>query len=220
MSLNLWSLINMGYLNNDTLTVDAILTKKGRELLAKGEGFDITQFAVADDEIDYSLFTTSHPLGTDFFGSIIENMPVLEASPDETQNLRFKLVTLPRGTKNIPIISIGVESIILTAGQANAFPIRPTTSKGLNGAGFGYTVVLFNSDAAILVGTGLADIAATVPTFLSDTQTANATVTRGLEFTLTPRDVAAQISTQLQIIGNQTGAAITVSVVVNPQPTV
>lgn len=210
----------MGYLNNETLTVDAILTKKGRELLAKGEGFDITQFAVADDEIDYSLFTTSHPLGTDFFGSIIENMPILEASPDETQNLRFKLVTLPRGTKEIPIITIGVESIILTAGQANAFPFRPTTSQGLNGAGFGYTVVLFNSDAAILVGTGLADVAATVPTFLSDTQTANATVVRGLEFTLTPRDVVATISTQLQIIGNQTGAAITVSVVVNPQPTV
>ncbi len=210
----------MGYLNNETLTVDAILTKKGRELLAKGEGFDITQFAVADDEVDYSLFTTSHPLGTDFFGSIIENTPVLEASPDETQNLRFKLVTLPRGTKEIPIISIGAESIILTAGQSNAFPIRPTTSQGLNGAGFGYTAVLFNSDAAILVGTGLAEITATVPTFLSDTQTANATVARGLEFTLTPRDVAAQITTSLQIIGNQTGAAITVTLVVNPQPTV
>ena len=210
----------MGYLNNETLTVDAILTKKGRERLAKGEGFDITQFAIADDEIDYSLFTTSHPLGTDFFGSIIENMPVLEASPDETQNLRFKLVTLPRGTKEIPVISIGTVSIILTAGQANAFPIRPTTSQGLNGAGFGYTAVLFNSDAAILVGTGLAEITTTVPIFLSDTQTANATVARGLEFTLTPRDVTAQITTQLQIIGNQTGAAITVSVVVNPQPTV
>ena len=95
----------MGYLNNETLTVDAILTKKGRELLAKGEGFDITQFAVADDEVDYSLFTTSHPLGTDFFGSIIENLPILEASPDETQNLRFKLVTLPRGTKEFTISS-------------------------------------------------------------------------------------------------------------------
>ena len=119
----------MGYLNNATLTVDAILTKKGRELLAKGEGFNITQFAVSDDEVDYSLFTTAHPLGTDFFGSIIENLPVIEASPDETQNLRFKLVTLARGTKEIPVISIGVTSIVLTAGQANAFPIRPTTSK-------------------------------------------------------------------------------------------
>ena len=210
----------MGYLNNATLTVDAILTKKGRELLAKGEGFNITQFAVADDEVDYSLFTTSHPLGTDFFGSIIENLPVIEASPDETQNLRFKLVTLARGTKEIPIIEIGASAIVLTAGAANAFPIRPTTSLGLNGAGFGYTAILFNSDAAILVGTGIEDATATIPTFLSDVQSANATVARGLEFTLTPRDVAAQITTSIQIIGNQTGASITVSLVVNPQPTV
>lgn len=210
----------MGYLNPATLTVDAILTKKGRELLAKAEGFNITQFAVSDDEVDYTLFTTSHPLGTNFFGSIIESLPIIEASPDETQNLRFKLVTLPRGTKEIPIISIGVSAIVLTAGQANAFPIRPTTTEGLNGAGFGYTAILFNSDAAILVGTGIEEATATIPTFLSDVQSANATVARGLEFTLTPRDVASQITTSLQIIGNQTGASIIISVVVKPQPTV
>jgi hypothetical protein len=210
----------MGYLNPATLTVDAILTKKGRELLAKAEGFNITQFAVADDEVDYTLFTTAHPLGTDFFGSIIENLPVIEASPDETQNLRFKLVSLPRGTKEIPIITVGVSAIVLTAGQANAFPLRPATSQGLNGAGFGYTAILFNSDAAILVGTGVEQATATVPTFLSDVQSANATVARGLEFTLTPRDVPSTITTSLQIIGNQTGASITVSLVVNPQPTV
>ena len=46
----------MGYLNNSTITVDAILTKKGRELLSKGQSqFNITQYAVADDEVDYSL---------------------------------------------------------------------------------------------------------------------------------------------------------------------
>ncbi|KKM92344.1 hypothetical protein LCGC14_1219390 [marine sediment metagenome] len=189
-------------------------------MLAKAEGFNITQFAVSDDEVDYTLFTTAHPLGTNFFGSIIENLPVIEASPDETQNLRFKLVTLPRGTKEIPIITVGVAAIVLTAGQANAFPLRPATSQGLNGAGFGYTAILFNSDAAILVGTGVEEATATVPTFLSDVQSANATVARGLEFTLTPRDVAATITTSLQIIGNQTGASITISVVVNPQPTV
>lgn len=209
----------MAYLDSSVLSVDAILTKKGRELLAKGTGFSITQFALADDEVDYTLYTTSHPLGTNFFGSIIENMPTLEASPDETQNMRFKLVTLPRGTKQIPIISIGFDSIVLTAGQANALPIRPTTSQGLNGAGFGYTAILFNSDAAILVGTGLPDtLQATVPSFLSDVQTRNATVARGLEFTLTPKDVAAQITTQLTILGNQTGAALSVTVVINPQP--
>ena len=210
----------MAYLNNETLTVDAILTKKGRELLAKGEGFEITQFAVADDEVDYTLYTTSHPLGTNFFGAVIENMPVLEASPDETQNMRFKLVSLPKGTKEIPVISIGVAVIELTAGRDTAFPIRPTTSQGLNGSGFGYTAVLLNSDAATLVGSGLSGVQPTTPTFLSDVQSANATVARGTQFTLTPRDVVSQITTQLQIVGNQTGASLTVTLIVNPKPTV
>ena len=43
----------MGYLNNSVVTVDAILTTKGRELLARGDGpFKITQFALSDDEFD------------------------------------------------------------------------------------------------------------------------------------------------------------------------
>ena len=47
----------MGYLNNSTITVDAILTKKGRELLAAGSSdFNITQFALGDDEVDFGLW--------------------------------------------------------------------------------------------------------------------------------------------------------------------
>ena len=47
----------MGYLNNQIVTVDAILTKKGRELLAKGDGsFVIDRFALSDDEVDYTLY--------------------------------------------------------------------------------------------------------------------------------------------------------------------
>ena len=52
----------MGYLNNSVITVDAILTKKGREALAKNDGsFRITQFALSDDEIDYTLYNPYHP---------------------------------------------------------------------------------------------------------------------------------------------------------------
>jgi hypothetical protein len=51
----------LGYLNNTIVTVDAILTKKGRESLAQGNGsFNITQFALSDDEIDYTLYNPSH----------------------------------------------------------------------------------------------------------------------------------------------------------------
>ena len=87
----------MGYLNKSTITVDAILTNRGRELLAQGTdagNFNITKFAVADDEVDYRLYNTAHPLGSEHYGDIIENMPVLEATPDETQIMRYKLVTV------------------------------------------------------------------------------------------------------------------------------
>jgi hypothetical protein len=211
----------MGYLDNSSITIDAILTKKGRELLAKGSGFNITQFAVADDEVDYTLWTTSHPLGSNYYGSIIESLPLVEASADETQVMRFKLVTLPRGTKEIPVIALGFDNIILTAGQINAFPIRPTTSQGFNGPAFGYTAVLFDSTAAVLVGTGLAATnAATAPVTLGDAQSANAVVASGVEFTLTPKDVPSQVTTSITFIGNETGASITIPLIVKPKPTV
>lgn len=86
----------MGYLNKATITVDAILTNRGRELLAQGgqNNFEITKFAVADDEIDYGLYNPAHPNGSENYGAIIENLPILEATPDEQQIMRYKLVTL------------------------------------------------------------------------------------------------------------------------------
>ena len=79
----------MGYLDNTSITVDAILTKKGREILAKGaDDFKITQFALADDEIDYSLWNPAHSLGSNFYGIAIDNMPLIEAIPDETQTMK------------------------------------------------------------------------------------------------------------------------------------
>ena len=52
----------MAYLDNTTITVDAVLTKKGRERLGQGRtAFKISKFAVSDDEVDYSLYNTAHP---------------------------------------------------------------------------------------------------------------------------------------------------------------
>ena len=138
----------MGYLNNSIITVDAILTKKGRELLAKGDGsFKITQFALSDDEIDYTLYNPTHPSGSAFYGAAIENMPLLEAFPDETQIMKYKLVTLPRGTAKMPILDIGYTSITLKQGASLA--ITPQTLNYLgNNETFetsGYTVTVSDS---------------------------------------------------------------------------
>ena len=116
----------MGYLDNSIVTVDAILTKKGRELLAKGDGsFRITQFALGDDEIDYTLYNPTHPLGSAYYGQAIENLPLLEAFPDETQIMKYKLTTLPRGTAKLPILNLGYTAIRLKQGSSLA--ITPQT---------------------------------------------------------------------------------------------
>ena len=104
----------MGFLNNTTVTVDAILTKKGRELLAQGtDSFNITKFALADDEVDYNLWDVTHPNGSDYYGNVIENMPLLEASPDETQVMKFKLLSLPKlATNSLPNLILNEEDSI------------------------------------------------------------------------------------------------------------
>lgn len=213
----------MGYLNKETVTVDAILTKKGRELLSQGRSaFEITQFAIADDEIDYGLFDPAHPLGTEYYGRTIEEMPIVEASPDETQNLRYKLVTLDRalGINVIPTISVGgISSIVLTAGRNEQSVIAPATSTvsgiTLDGPEFGYTAVLLNRNAATITATPIQGVAEATP-FFANTLSGTAKVIRGIEFTIVPSDVDTVIQTQLIITGNQSGATRTIPITVNP----
>ena len=134
----------MGYLNNQVVTVDAILTKKGRELLAKGDGsFNITQFALSDDEVDYTLYNPNHPSGSAYYGEAIENMPLLEAFPDETQMMKYKLVSLSRGTSTMPILQLGQTSLNIANGAP--FNIDPNTINYLDGttkepAGYQFTI--------------------------------------------------------------------------------
>jgi hypothetical protein len=116
----------MGYLDNSSITVDAILTKRGRELLSRNDGsFKITQFSLGDDEIDYSLFNENHPNGSQYSGEAIENMPLIEAIPDETNIMRHKLITLARGTSILPVISAGTTRIELKT--SDSFTLDPST---------------------------------------------------------------------------------------------
>ena len=115
----------MAYLNNQFVTVDAVLTRKGRELLARNNGsFRITQFALADDEIDYTLYNPNHPSGSAYYGEAIEAMPLLEAFVDDTQDLKYQLVTLPRGTNKLPILNIGGRASI-TLQQGASIILNP-----------------------------------------------------------------------------------------------
>ena len=116
----------MGYLDNSSITVDAILTKRGRELLSRNDGsFKITQFALGDDEIDYSLFNENHPNGTQFSSEAIENMPLIEAIPNGANMMNSKLITLTRGANAIPYIQVTSDTISVNQGQT--FQVTPTT---------------------------------------------------------------------------------------------
>jgi hypothetical protein len=134
----------MGYLNNSVITIDAILTDTGRQLLAQNDGsFRITQFALADDEIDYTLYNPNHPSGSAYYGQAIENMPLLEAFPQATQVMKYKLVTLPRGTAKMPILDLGYNAIVIKQGASLA--ITPQTLNYLGGNTFetsGYTATI------------------------------------------------------------------------------
>ena len=134
----------MGYLNNSVVTVDAILTDTGRQLLAQNDGsFRITQFALADDEIDYTLYNPNHPSGSAYYGQAIDNMPLLEAFPQATQVMKYKLVTLPRGTAKMPILDLGYSAIVIKQGASLA--ITPQTLNYLGGNTYetsGYTATI------------------------------------------------------------------------------
>jgi hypothetical protein len=116
----------MSYLSSTSVVVDAILTKKGRELLAKNDGsFRITQFSLADDEIDYTLYNPNHPSGSAFYGEAIEAMPIIQAYPNDQEIMKYKLITLPRGTAKIPVLDLGYTSITLKQGAS--LSITPQT---------------------------------------------------------------------------------------------
>ena len=212
----------MGFLNNTTVTVDAILTKKGRELLAQGtNAFNITKFALADDEVDYRLYDTSHPNGTDYYGAVIEATPLLEAFPDENHVMRYKLVTLPKNTQKMPVISIQPEAVTFTAGGGLNQPkitIKPSTANVTDSS---YTFILHDqSVVSMVVGQpagGQGGGGATTPFFLGEDDVPNSktlvagTVRLGV-LPLASTTTTTGKSTQLTVVGNDTGATTSITV--------
>jgi hypothetical protein len=214
----------MAYLNNSVVTVDAILTKKGRELLARGDGsFRITQFALSDDEIDYTLYNTSHPSGSSYYGEAIENMPLLEAFPDETQIMKYKLVTLPRGTARLPILDLGYSAITLKQGASVAITPQTLNYLGANQTfeTNGYTATI--ADARVLATFNGVGINTPEATALNQTTTLGTNVSKtviGTSINLTATTVntlfgtATQLQTTITIIGRDSGARLTIPVTI------
>ena len=214
----------MGYLNNNVVTVDAILTTKGRELLAQNNGnFQITQFALADDEIDYTLYNPNHPSGSAYYGEAIQNMPLLEAFPQQTQTMKYKLVTLPRGTAKMPILDLGYQSIIIKQGASLA--ITPQTLNYQGGNTFetaGYTatvsdVRLFNSFEGVGINTPEVEAmnaTTTLGTSVSKTVVGTTINLRATTINTLFGSTANSLFATLTVVGRDSGARITIPITV------
>ena len=221
----------MGYLNNSVITVDAILTKKGREALARNDGsFRITQFALADDEIDYTQYNPNHPSGSSYYGEAIDNMPLLEAFPDESQIMKYKLATLPRGTAKLPVLDLGFTAITLKQGAQLA--ITPQTLNYLDNAQAfetsGYSATI--ADVRVLStfnGVGINSEAATQANRAATT-TVGTSVSKtviGTQINLRATTINtlfgsnSSITTTLTVVGLDSGARITIPVTINKTAT-
>jgi hypothetical protein len=213
----------MGYLNNSVVTVDAILTTKGRQLLAQNNGsFKITQFALADDEINYTLYNPNHPSGSAYYGEAIQNMPLLEAFPQETQIMKYKLVTLPRGTAKLPILDLGYSAIVIKQGASLA--ITPQTLNYFGGDTHetsGYTatisdVRLFNTFEGVGINTPAALALNTTQTL--GTNVSKTVVGTTINIRATTVNTLFGSNTQLQatltVEGRDSGARLTIPVTV------
>lgn len=214
----------MGYLNNSVLTVDAILTKKGRELLAKNDGsFKITQFALSDDEIDYTLYNPNHPSGSAYYGEAIDNMPLLEAFPDEQQIMKYKLTTLPRGTAKLPVLDLGYAAITLKQGAK--LSITPQTLNYLgNSQAYetqGYSATI--GDVRLLsnfVGTGIDNTTQSSTSSTSTTGTNVSKTVTGTQINITATTINTlfgsntQLRTTLTVIGLDSGARVTIPITI------
>ena len=158
----------MGYLNNSTITVDAILT-----------------------------------------------MPIVEALADETQMLKYKLVTLPKGTARIPVVSVGQTTIELQSNESVTITPQTVNFQGGNRR-FGYTAILSDSDVAEIVAVrGVRDQAASVPQFIGDSEAAQSITVAGIQFEITAKELlTADRSITILFIGNETGGRASVTLTV------
>ena len=228
----------MGYLDNSSITVDAILTKKGRELLSRNDGsFNITQFALGDSEIDYTLFNETHPNGTQYSAEAIENMPLIEAIPDGANMMQSKLITLARGTSAIPYIQIANQTGI-TLSQGSVLTIKPRTfnikgnnQAGIEAQGYRYTIIdnrlreYIQTTGGAAQNTSSGDMSqGSTITAISNVATAETVVGTSMQIQATTNNALfsnnlPSLTTSLIIEGINTGARITVPFTVNSTTT-
>ena len=214
----------MGILDNDTVIVDAILTKIGRQKLAQGQPLGISKFAFGDTGVDYTLYNPNHPSGSDSYGKAITSLPMLEAVPDDNVFLRSKLYgTGERNVQNFSFITVENTSVTISkiAGQtqSNQITIIPTVFPTVAGAGAVFDFKILDVGGIRVIG-ATADIvgeAGNKPSFnYPDPVIANIQGQSQLVLSANPQQITSQKSFGVEV--TREGAAptfITVTVEAN-----
>tara|TARA_Y100001937_G_scaffold111216_1_gene157595 strand:- start:5186 stop:5860 length:675 start_codon:yes stop_codon:yes gene_type:complete len=182
----------MGFLDNSSITVDAILTKRGREILSEGGDLAIVKFALSDEEVDYTLYDVTHPNGTDSYGAVIENMSLLEATPNRT-NFRSFLVNQTLAGAQVNVDTLNYSNVDTNSNIS----INPVT---IGAPAEQYSFTIENTNIVKFSGTP------------------DAVTLTGDTATLVAQSISTAATTTITIIGMQSGIVNVVTVSVKADP--
>ena len=146
----------MGFLDNSgDIILDVVLTDHGRMLLAKGDGsFQITKFALSDEEIDYSLYNKLHPSGSAYYDLEILQTPILEAFTNNGSIMKTRLQTYTNmELLFLPVLRLNERVNINKRDSSGAvmIPVNAETEDN-NGSSTSKTGIGRNSDGSIREG--------------------------------------------------------------------
>ena len=215
----------MGYLDGSTITVDAVLTKKGRQIVSEGGALDVRYFTLSDTGVDYTTWNEDHASGSAYYGEAIENLPMVEALPNSQYSFRNKLVTLQRDTISMPTLEAEPVNPIFSTNQPKDFTVNLIGYQSVPGMGAGSSgmhVVVPNTNIASAMGATQVDITGNAMAFVYDQDIASARVYEVLQqgstynITITPATNLLQDTVMtLTFIDIQTGAYTQSTITVN-----
>ena len=211
----------MGYQDNSTITVDAILTKQGRKRIAEGRTLDVAYFSLTDNGVSYTLYNTAHPSGSSHYGEAIENLPMLEASVHAEYNLRNRLISLNQNTIAVPALVLGNldvnggTTLTFNEGDENRGTISvdlvgfTSTQNNVGNGGFQYYFVIQDPSIISSTATLMTNLSGTSRQFLQEQDIPNAQQYgfNGGSFTIKPiqQDVVGK-QTSIYVVHVETGA--------------
>ena len=211
----------MGYLDGDTITVDAVLTKQGRKILADPNntaGLRPVSFVLTDTGVDYNLWNPDHPSGSAFYGEAIENLPQPEALPQAEYFLRDQLVTLNKTITALPTIDLGgvANPFTFLSNNTNQPPVSITprtlnygNNIGVSSAEGSYMILIPDVSILTAIGGNQIDMSGVALQFINVQEVPQAALFEfpgGMPIQVTAAATNEQRTIQTTIIGGETGA--------------